>query len=132
MEKVLIFLSAHRDVAFATVEGDKPKIRVFQIMKREKDTLYFATDTHKEVYQQLQKNPFVELLAMDGNISVRVKGKAIFDVSDSIGKEIYETNPVLIRLYHSYSDLVYFRLAISELDYYDLTPTPPILKHYNL
>ncbi|MCE9402911.1 pyridoxamine 5'-phosphate oxidase family protein [Bacteroides fragilis] len=132
MEKVLIFLSAHRDVAFATVEGDKPKIRVFQIMKREKDTLYFATATHKEVYQQLQKNPFVELLAMDGNISVRVKGKAIFDVSDSIGKEIYETNPVLIRLYHSYSDLVYFRLAISELDYYDLTPTPPILKHYNL
>lgn len=132
MEKVLIFLSAHRDVAFATVERDKPKIRVFQIMKREKDTLYFATATHKEVYQQLQKNPFVELLAMDGNISVRVKGKAIFDVSDSIGKEIYETNPVLIRLYHSYSDLVYFRLAISELDYYDLTPTPPILKHYNL
>lgn len=132
MEKILIFLSAHRDVAFATVEGDKPKIRVFQIMKREKDTLYFATATHKEVYQQLQKNPFVELLAMDGNISVRVKGKAIFDVSDSIGKEIYETNPVLIRLYHSYSDLVYFRLAISELDYYDLTPTPPILKHYNL
>ena len=132
MEKVLIFLSAHRDVAFATVEGDKPKIRVFQIMKREKDTLYFATATHKEVYQQLQKNPFVELRAMDGHISVRVKGKAIFDVSDSIGKEIYETNPVLIRLYHSYSDLVYFRLAISELDYYDLTPTPPILKHYNL
>lgn len=132
MEKALIFLSAHRDMAFATVEGGKPKIRVFQIMKREKDTLYFATATHKEVYQQLQKNPFVELLAMDGNISVRVKGKAIFDVSDSIGKEIYETNPVLIRLYHSYSDLVYFRLAISELDYYDLTPTPPILKHYNL
>ena len=131
MEKVLIFLSAHRDVAFATVEGDKPKIRVFQIMKREKDTLYFATATHKEVYQQ-QQSPFAELLAMDGNISVRVKGKAIFDVSDSIGKEIYETNPVLIRLYHSYSDLVYFRLAISELDYYDLTPTPPILKHYNL
>ena len=123
MEKVLIFLSAHRDVAFATVEGDKPKIRVFQIMKREKDTLYFATATHKEVYQQLQKNPFVELLAMDGNISVRVKGKAIFDVSDSIGKEIYETNPVLIRLYHSYSDLVYFRLAISELDYYCLLYT---------
>ena len=119
-------------MAFATVEGDKPKIRVFQIMKREKDTLYFATATHKEVYQQLQKNPFVELLAMDGNISVRVKGKVIFDVSDSTGKEIYETNPVLIRLYHSYSDLVYFRLAISELDYYDLTPTPPILKHYNL
>ena len=132
MEKALSFLSRHKDVAFATVEENKPKIRVFQIMKREKETLYFATATHKEVYQQLQKNPFVELLTMAGNISVRVKGKAIFDVADNIGKEIYETNPILIRLYHSYSDLVYFRLAINELDYYDLTPTPPIFNHYNL
>ena len=116
MENALSFLSEHKDVAFATVEGDKPKIRVFQIMKRNEDILYFATATHKEVYQQLQKNPFVELLAMAGNISVRVKGKALFDVSNNIGKEIYETNPVLIRLYHSYSELVYFRLAISELE----------------
>ena len=105
---------SHKDVAFATVEDDKPKIRVFQIMKRENATLYFTTTTYKEVYKQLQKNPFVELLAMAGNISVRVKGKAVFDVPDNIGKEIYETNPILMRLYRSYSDLVYFRLDISE------------------
>ena len=131
MEIGLIFLMSHKDVAFATVEDDKPKIRVFQIMKRENATLYFTTTTYKEVYKQLQKNPFVELLAMAGNISVRVKGKAVFDVPDNIGKEIYETNPVLMRLYHSYSDLVYFRLDISELDYYDLTPTPPIFEHFD-
>ena len=122
---------SHKDVAFATVEDDKPKIRVFQIMKRENATLYFTTTTYKEVYKQLQKNPFVELLAMAGNISVRVKGKAVFDVPDNIGKEIYETNPILMRLYRSYSDLVYFRLDISELDYYDLTPTPPIFEHFD-
>lgn len=32
MEKAFDFLSRHRDVAFATVEADRPKIRVFQIM----------------------------------------------------------------------------------------------------
>lgn len=131
MEKGLSFLMSHKDGAFATVEDDKPKIRVFQIMKREKATLYFTTTTYKEVYKQLQKNPFVELLAMAGNISVRVKGKAVFDVPDNIGEEIYETNPILMRLYRSYSDLVYFRLDISELDYYDLTPTPPIFEHFD-
>ncbi len=131
MEIGLSFLMRHKDVAFATVEDDKPKIRVFQIMKRENATLYFTTTTYKEVYKQLQKNPFVELLAMAGNISVRVKGKAVFDVPDNIGKEIYETNPILMRLYRSYSDLVYFRLDISELDYYDLTPTPPIFEHFD-
>ena len=132
MEKAFIFLAKHKDVAFATIEGDRPKIRVFQIMKRENNTLCFATAQHKEVYRQLQLCPFVELLAMAGNISVRVKGKAVFDVSDKTRKEIYETNPILMRLYHSYSDLVYFRLNISELDFYDLTPTPPIFNHYNL
>ena len=51
---------------------------------------------------------------MAGNISVRIKGKAVFDVPDNIGEEIYETNSVLMRLYRSYSDLIYFRLDISE------------------
>ncbi|MDO5570625.1 MAG: pyridoxamine 5'-phosphate oxidase family protein [Bacteroidales bacterium] len=131
MEKALNFLSRHKDVAFATVEENKPKIRVFQIMKIDNNTLYFATAPHKEVYQQLLNNPEVELLAMADNISVRVNGKAVFDVSEEIGKQIYESNPVLIRLYSSYSKLVYFRINISMLDYYDLTPTPPTFNHYN-
>ena len=34
MVKAFDFLSKNKDVAFATVEQDKPKIRVFQIMKQ--------------------------------------------------------------------------------------------------
>ena len=56
MEKAFDFLSKHKDVAFATVEQDKPKIRVFQIMKQESHTLYFATSPHKEVHHQLKQN----------------------------------------------------------------------------
>lgn len=131
MEKAFEFLRTYKDVAFATVENGKPKIRVFQIMKQEGHTLYFATSTRKEVYNQLQQNPNVELLAMRGNISVRITGQAVFDVDDNTAQEIYATNPVLQRLYKSYTDMVYFRLPVSELDYYDLTPTPPVLEHYD-
>lgn len=130
MEKVFDFLSKHKDVAFATVEQNKPKIRVFQIMKQEGHTLYFATSPHKEVYRQLQENPNIELLAMDGNISVRVTGRAMFDVPDGLAREIYADNPVLPRLYRQYTDLVYFRLPVTRLDYYDLTPTSPTFEHY--
>lgn len=130
MEKVFDFLSKHKDVAFATVEQNKPKIRVFQIMKQEGHTLYFATSPHKEVYRQLQENPNIELLAMDGNISVRVAGRAMFDVPDGLAREIYADNLVLPRLYKRYTDLVYFRLPVTRLDYYDLTPTPPTFEHY--
>ena len=41
MEIGLSFLMSHKDVAFATVEDDKPKIRVFQIMKRECYALFY-------------------------------------------------------------------------------------------
>ena len=129
MEKAFDFLSGHKDVAFATVEQDKPKIRVFQIMKQEGHTLYFATSPHKEVYRQLQENPNIELLAMDGNISVRMTGRAVFDVSDEVAREIYADNPVLPRLYKQYTDLVYFRLPVAKSDYYDLAPTPPIFEY---
>ena len=100
--------------AFATVEQDRPKIRVFQIMKQEGHTLYFATVRHKEVYRQLMENPHVELLAMEGNISVRIAGEAIFDVDDATAQEIYAANPILPRLYKSYTDLVYFPSACRE------------------
>ena len=130
MEKAFDFLSSHKEVAFATVEQNKPKIRVFQIMKQERHTLYFATSPHKEVYRQLQENPDIELLAMDGNISVRITGRAVFDVSDDVARGIYADNPVLPRLYKQYTDLAYFRLPVAKLDYYDLTPTPSTFEHY--
>lgn len=129
-EKAFQFLQEHKEVAFATVEQGKPKIRVFQIMRQEGHTLYFATSPKKEVYRQLQANPNVELLAMEGDISVRVVGRAMFDVSDELARVIYAENPVLPRLYERYTDLVYFRLSIAALGYYDLTPTPPLLEHY--
>lgn len=129
MEKAFDFLSVHREVAFATIDKNSPKIRAFQIMKQEGNTLYFATTVHKEVYRQLKANPYVELLAMEGNISVRLSGTVYFDVVDEICREIYETNPVLSRLYASYTDLVYFRLFVVHLDYFDLTFTPPLIEH---
>lgn len=132
MEKVFDFLRKHKEVAFATVEGDKPKIRVFQIMKQEQDSLYFVTASGKEVYRQLQLNPSIEVLVMVNNISVRVMGQVAFDVDDKIAQEIYTANPVLPRLYKSYTDLVYFRLPIDQIDYYDLSPNPPVFEHYSL
>ena len=131
MEKAFEFLKTNKEVAFATVEDDKPKIRVFQIMKQEKNTLYFATAPEKEVYRQLQENPNIEVLAMKENIFVRMAGQAVFDVDDKTAREIYAANPVLSRLYRAYTDLIYFRLPALSLDYYDLTPEQPLQEHYD-
>lgn len=132
MEEALDFLKDNKEVAFATVgEGNRPKIRVFQIMKMDADTLYFATSPTKRVYAELQENPAVEILSRKDNISVRVAGNAVFDVPDAAQREIYNTNPVLPRLYADYTKLEYFRVEIDDMDYFDLTPTPPVLRHYD-
>ena len=132
MQQALQFLQDHNEIAFATCEGNLPKIRIFQIMKQEGTVLYFATSTEKAIWKELQANPNVEVLAYADNISVRCSGMVNFDVEDDVKRWIYDHNPVLPRLYSSYDQLVYFCLPIAEIDYFDLTPTPPIFKHYEL
>lgn len=132
LQKALDFLRDHNEIAFATCEGNLPKLRVFQIMKQEGTTLYFATSAKKAVWHELCDNPNVELLASADKISVRCSGMVNFHVDDDVKQWIYDNNPVLPRLYDSYDQLDYFCLPIAEMDYYDLNPTPPILKHFDL
>ena len=51
MQRALDFLKNHAEIAFATSEGNRPHIRIFQIMKMEDTTLFFATSPEKEVYR---------------------------------------------------------------------------------
>ncbi|MDE5790348.1 MAG: pyridoxamine 5'-phosphate oxidase family protein [Muribaculaceae bacterium] len=132
MEKAFDFLRENKDVAFGTVENNRPNLRVFQVMLIKGHTLYFATSPRKEVYRQLTENPAVEILGMKGNISVRMSGNIKFDVPVDIQKEIYDTNAILSDLYPSYDAMAYCRLDVKALDYYDLTPRPPLLEHYDL
>ncbi|MDE6668919.1 MAG: pyridoxamine 5'-phosphate oxidase family protein [Muribaculaceae bacterium] len=132
MEKAFDFLRENKDVAFGTVENNRPNIRVFQVMLIKDHNLYFATSPKKQVYKQLLANPAIEILGMKANISVRMSGDVSFDVPVEIQKEIYDTNSILSDLYPSYDAMVYCRLEVKSIDYYDLTPRPPRLEHYDL
>ena len=132
LQKALDFLRDHNEIAFATCEGNLPKLRIFQIMKQEGTVLYFATSPNKAVWKELQANPNVELLAYADKVSVRCVGAVSFDVPDDTQQWIYDNNEVLPRLYTSYDKLAYFSLNIAEMDYFDLRPTPPIMKHFDL
>ena len=132
MVRALQFLRNHKDVALATSEDNIPKLRIFQVMKQEGNVLYFATSEQKAVWRELRKNPNVELIAYEGNVSVRCSGMVNFNVEDATKRWIYEHNDVLQRLYASYDQMVYFCLPIAEMDYNDLQPTPPVLLHFDL
>ena len=55
-----------------------------------------------------------------------------FEVDEETQRWIYEHNPVLPRLYTSYDKLAYFVLPIAAMDYFDLNPTPPVFRHFDL
>lgn len=134
MKKIFDFIKRHNDVAFATVDKKgNPAIRIFQIMLISEDEkrLYFATSPKKEVWMQLQNNPNIEILAFADNVSVRISGKANFNISDETSRQIYNENLVLQRIYSRYTDLVYFSLPVKKVDYFDLNPTIPVLESYN-
>ncbi len=132
IETALEFLREHNEVTFATCSDNTPKLRVFQIMKQEGTRLYFATSAEKAVYRELQANPNVELLAYADKTSVRCAGCVNFEVPEETKRWIYDNNPVLPRLYTCYDKLEYFCLPIAEMDYYNLNPTPPVFKHFDL
>ena len=120
-DKAIQFLKDHKEIAFATCEGNLPKLRIFQIMKQEGHVLYFATSAQKAVYREIRQNPNVEVLAYADNISVRCSGMVNFNVEDDVKRWIYEHNDVLSRLYTSYDQMEYFCLPIAEMDYYDIS-----------
>lgn len=134
MKKAIEFLRTHWDVALATMGPDKrPKLRAFQIMRiDDNNTIYFATSKDKEVYTQLMSNPYMEILAMDGNVSVRVAGIAEFNVTNQTAESIYDENTILQGLYDDYRSITFFLMKIQEVDYYDMTTNPPIFETYTV
>lgn len=132
IEQAFQFLRQHNEGVLATVSGDRPQTRAFQAMKVEGTTLYFATSAQKAVYSQLQTNPNAEFIVLADKVSVRCGGTVAFDVDDDTQRWIYDHNEVLRRLYDDYRQMVYFRLPVEQLEYYDLRPTPPIVLHVNL
>jgi hypothetical protein len=71
-------------------------------------------------------------LTEEDKVSVRCVGEVNFNVDDERKRWIYDHNDVLSRLYSSYDIMTYFTLEIAKIDYYDLSPTPPVLQHFNL
>lgn len=132
------FLMEHHELALSTVQDGLPRIRAFQVMKLaysdSRVDLYFATAPFKAVWSQLQTQPYVEMLATAGTVSVRMGGKAVFDVDEQTRREIFEAkgNEVLPRLYATYDKLAYFRVRLDFIDYFDDAPAPCVYEHYDL
>lgn len=127
MDEVLKFLTENRVFYLATVEGGKPKVRPFGFVMNYEGKLCFCTNNQKDVFKQMQANPYVEICttSADGQKWVRIRGKVVFNTTAQSKAKCLEVMPELKRLY-SVDDPKFetFYLDEAEATFYTLAEGP--------
>ena len=76
MQEILRFLKDNAPFYLATVDGDKPKVRPFGFVMEHENKLWFCTNNQKNVYKQMQANPYIEISATAPDKTwIRLRGK---------------------------------------------------------
>lgn len=101
----------------ATIGLDgKPKVRPMQYMVLEDDKLWFCTNTKKEVYAELQANPFVELCGCKLEKEemqtpwIRLSAEVMFEERQDIRDAIIEKSAIVNTLYRDMRDNPIFKV----------------------
>ena len=96
MKKVIEFLQANPVQYLATVGRDgKAKCRPFMFCFEKDGKLWFCTNSQKDVYQDMQANPQVEVSVSDAGFAwLRLNGKAVFENNMEV-KEACMANPIV-------------------------------------
>lgn len=99
VEKVSKFLDEAKTFYFLTTEGNQPKGRPFGFHLLDDGKLYFGCGTFKNVYKQLEKNPHVEVLALNGNEFMRYDGTVKIVEDEALLDKVREKMPGIMKLY---------------------------------
>lgn len=86
-DEILKFVQDNPACFIATMDGDQPRVRGFLAILFEDGNIYFTTGTMKRVYDQLVKNPKVELIfsTPDFRKTLRISGK--IEIVDDLPKK---------------------------------------------
>lgn len=130
MNEVLAFLRENPVQFVATVGLDgRPKVRPFQFMLEKDGKLYFCTNNQKEVYAQLQRQPWLELCASSAASQwLRISGKAVFSDDWDVKTRIISENELVRSIYHTPDNTAFevFYLTDAEATLSDFSGNPPI------
>ena len=96
LNKVVEFLNANPVQYLATVGRDgKAKCRPFMFSGELDGKLWFCTNNQKDVYKDLQANPYTEISVSSPEYAwVRLHGKAVFE-NNMAAKEMCIQNPIV-------------------------------------
>jgi len=103
MDDIITFLYESKVQYLATLGLDgKPKVRPFQFMFEVDGKLWFCTANTKEVYKELQNQPYIEMCASGKNMSwLRLEAKIVFSDDLKIKEKVLEHSSLVKGIYHT-------------------------------
>lgn len=128
MNEVIKFLNENPVQYLATIGRDgKAKCRPFMFAGEMDGKLWFCTNHQKEVYKDMQKNPYVEVSVSSPTYAwIRLHGKVIF-VDNYAVKEMCIANPIVKGQYQTANNPIFevFYLDQAEAIIADFSGNPP-------
>lgn len=128
MKKVIAFLQENPVQYLATIGRDgKAKCRPFMFAGEMDGKLWFCTNSTKDVYKDMQVNPYVELSVSSPSYAwIRLSGKAVFE-NNMAAKEMCMANPIAKGQYGDASNPIFevFYLAEARAVIADFSGNPP-------
>jgi uncharacterized pyridoxamine 5'-phosphate oxidase family protein len=100
-QECIDFANEHPVCWLATVDGDQPRVRTFLLWRANEDGFYFETFEPKDVYEQLKKNPKVEICFfnnasdLDKAKTMRIAGEVEFLDDPDLKKQLLAERPFL-------------------------------------
>ena len=101
MNRIHEFIDEAGIFYLATADGDQPKLRPLGAHIDVNGIEYFTVGDFKPVYQQMVKNPKVEIVAFTPKDRkwLRYTGKAVFKDLDDVREKVFEALPHLRKAY---------------------------------
>ena len=133
MNEVVKFLTENPVQYLASIGRDgKAKCRPFMFCFEQDRKLWFCTNNQKDIYKDIQENPFVEVsVSSPAYAWIRLSGKAVFENNMAV-KEGCMKNPIVKQQYQSADNPIFevFYLADAHAVIADFSGNPP--KKYSL
>ena len=109
MNEVVKFLMENPVQYFATVGKDnKAKVRPFQFIIEDGGKLWFCTNNEKNVYAEMQENPYVEVCVATPKFEwIRLNGKVVFTNDMDVKEKVIATSPLVKNLYETASNPIF-------------------------
>lgn len=104
MEEIWKYLKECGTFYVATNENDQPRVRPFGAVSQFEGKLYIVTNNQKKVYNQMVKNPKIEISGMNKGTWIRLECEAVPDKRREARAAMMEENEKTLSNMYSVDD----------------------------